>query len=256
MSFLDSNIVVALEVVAGVFALYFFGAPFLVKAQFRKPVESGFRMVDADREPLSDEVAHFFESAQPALEALGFQLECHLKFDMAADLMDAYAIVMSNNANRDLAMALVCVAPVRLQHIEFSTELDNGKEINTNNGPQLPLDAVLKAEKSVFWLPGIQDTAELYHAHSALCSANATAAKKSLPHGTAIVDNIRRGMREDYDHALHKGIFHVDQIEEVYRLSLSGAFQLTWPNMFPLNAFAKARRKNRDRNALAKAAGR
>lgn len=250
------TVLIALGIVAGLLAIYLLGAPLLVRLLFRKPAEPGFYEIRTDEALVPEPVLDLFESAHAALDPLGFLPVCHLRFDPEADLMDAYAMILIHPANRDLAMALYCVGPVHLQQIEFSAEFENGTEVNTNNGPQVPLNAVMKSNKQVFWFPDIDDPAELYRAHSDLCAAQTGSTKKAPPTGAALLENIRRGMREDYEHAVHSGVFRFDPHTHAYTLTLPGAYRLAWPNMFPLAAVYKSRRRNRDRRALARAHGR
>lgn len=250
------TVLIALAIVGGVLALYLIGMPLVVRFIFRKPAEPGFYTIGVDEGLISEPVLETFQAAHAALEPLGFVPVHQIRFDVEADLMDAYGMVLAHPQNRDLALVLQCVAPVRLEQIEFSTEFENGTEVNTNNGPQLPLDIVIKSGKDVFWFPDIQDPAELYRAHTALCVARVDAAKKTLPTGEALLENIRRGMREDYEHAVNRGIFRHNVHDHSYSLTATGAYRLAWPNMFPISALYKTRRRNRDRRILARAQGR
>lgn len=251
-----TTVLIALAIVAGVLALYLVGAPMLVRLLFRKPAEPGFVEIQAEDALVPESVLDTFHVAHAALDPLGFVPVSHLRFDPEADLMDAYAMILAHPVNRDLAMVLDSVGPVGLHQIEFSTEFENGTEINTNNGPQLPLNVVIKPDKEVFWFPDIQDPAELYRAHAALCSARTSAAKKPIPAGYELLENIRKSMREDYEHAVQRGIFRFDPEDHAYTLTTTGAYRLTWPNMFPLSAVYKTRRRNQDRRALTRATGR
>lgn len=257
MTAIDSmTVIIALAIMGAILAVYLLGAPLLVRLLFRKPAEPGFYEIQPEDALIPEDVLGTFQFAHAALDPLGFLPVCHIRFDPEADLMDAYAMIMVHPPNRDMVMVLDCVGPVSLQQLEFSTEFENGAEINTNNGPQLPLNAVMKSDKQVYWFPDIDDPAELYRAHTALCAARTSAARKVLPTGNALLENIRRGMREDYEHAVKHGIFRFNTEDHSYTLTLRGAYHLSWPNMFPLSAIYKIRRQNHDRKSLAHATGR
>lgn len=257
MGILDTTtVLIALSIVGGVLALYLMGAPLLVLLMFRKPAQPGLHEIRGDAPLIPEDVLGTFQWAQAALAPLGFEPACRLHFDPETDLMDAYALVMVQAANRDLVMVLESVAPVALRQIEFSTVFEDGTEINTNNGPQLPLRAVLKSGNETYWFPDVEDPAVLYRRHAALCSAHSAAAKRMPPSGPALIEDIRKSMREDYEHAARRGVFRFDQDDDAYSLTLTGAYRLAWPNMFPLNAILKVRRQMRDRRALARALGR
>lgn len=234
-------------------ALYVFGPPLLVRSQFRKPGGSGIREITADG--IDADSRAYLDHAFAELQTLGFEFVCYVSFDLELDLMGGYGMVMAHPANRDLALALAVTDPIIVRYVEFSSEFEDGTEMNTNNSHQLPETALFPPTKRLFWFPG-SPTQEVYAAHLVLSEGLAQSAKRVPPDASEMIETIKDGIREDFEYAAGAGLVYWNETEEAYRMTLLGAYTMTWQQLFPLSTIGKMQKRAADRRALRTAGGR
>jgi len=243
------SLLTAIVALAG---LFYAGMPLLVKRSFRKPAEPGIHSLeDTDRVPA--DVGAVWTGTRPALEAIGFRSLGGIYIDRLSEGMEAYGLILRHETHPDVALLMSVVFPPRGAYIEFSRDFENGASANTNNGPERPLDPLLSPHKTTFWLPSIDDPAELFGAHTALCKAEVHAPLKNPPDINDPAGRIREDMQQDYAHAERMGLLRYDAASESYVLTLRGAYSLTWMHLWPESTIMRRRRARQDLQKLARA---
>ena len=121
-----------------------------------------------------------------------------------------------------------------MQWVEFTTHFEDGARICSNNNPG-PDWFAPPPEKRIYRFPSVTDARELYRRHrrAVLCHApNSPLVYITLD---AKSDEwLLRDFRAECEHQRHAGILALDTRNRgAYRLTLRGAFLLTWRLLIP-----------------------
>ncbi len=124
---------------------------------------------------------------------------------------------------------------------EFSTTYTDETAIDTSNAPELPgFDS--GPRKQQFWLPHIQNLARLYQIHRELIRRHATGASPRDVRDTQALTTVAEAMQRDFREQEARGWFYLDPSAVQYRLTLKGAYLMTWRLLWPIQSIRKLRR--------------
>ena len=224
-----------IKLMLSLWALQLVVAPIVVYFSNKQSANPQFTTFDLINPPIPLP-ANYMQSL-PLLESLGFQPVAHLFGGALASTVRAVLTLYVNPTQRDLAVVVHMLAEVppatRLLHTytEFSTEFEDGHELNTTNSNQ-PRAFAEVPEKQLFNLPHLTDPRDLYRVHQALASQRPGANKRLVPQGKE-VDELINGIKRDLAREASFGRLALDDSGEWYCPTVKGAiystFMLIWP---------------------------
>ncbi len=243
-------------IVLFVLAIPLVGFPLLIYGTQRFQVEATIVPFDVGDYDWPPEISDLFERSIPALEGLGFETVAGLFLPEMVPSVKSAIVLMAHRGEQDAAIVTAIFGlPVqpgspRSLHVEFSTEFEDRREVDTNNSRELSSFPVSpNALKS--YLPQIEDPARLYEVHRAICRHYVRGTRKVFPldkryhgDGEALV---RAGLHQEFQLAVDAGYLKSGDIW--FRPTLLGACLMVWKELPPIRQLRQFRRTRRG-NAL------
>lgn len=214
-----------------------------------------FDEFDPETTPPPKSVRKFFRQVQPQLEALGFELIHHVSISDAVPNVVMMLQLYRSQLEDDLAMS-VCAfgmadgqagraVNLQEQYVEFSSELRDGTEINTNNTQQEPPFAKVPVKVNYLFM-GMEDLDLLYTIHKTAIQMHG-GKRKPIPHD--IVEEVRQGMINEFEQQIETG--YLREGVGVFRPTVKGACMMTWKQLWPIKHIRRARRRSQNERLLA-----
>lgn len=229
------------------FAIQFVIAPIVLYLSMKQPANPQFTAFDLASPPLR--LPPNYLQSLSLLESLGFESVAHLFSGSLATNTRVVLTLYVNRREREIATVghmLAEVPPLtRMLHTytEFSTEFDDGHEVNTSNANQ-PTVFAAATEKQIFRLPHLTSLQHLYEVHRAL-TAQRLGANKRLPLPGREVDELIDGMKRDLAREAAFDRITLDASGEWYRLTMRGAIQRTFMLIWPIGMFRRMSQRRR-----------
>jgi hypothetical protein len=218
--------VAAVQFILGAFVLY------LISRHAAKPQFQSFDLLNP---PLP--LPRSYTQNIALLEELNFEAVAHLFAGGQATGTRSVHTVFVNPSEKDIGLVthmLNEISPVTrmtLNYIEFSTEFEDGSEINTNNS-RLPAGFVQVPEKKIFRVPHITEPQKLYAVHRAIL-AQSSKTNKRLPAPGEEVEELVATMKRDLAREASFGRLRLDDSGLWYRPTMKGAafmaLKFGWP---------------------------
>lgn len=229
------SITFLIQIVLLLYASQFIIGPLLIYFYNKQSANPKLTTFDLMNPPLR--LPPSYMQSLPVLESLGFQPVAHLYSAALATNVHAVLTVYVNRMEREIATVVHMLSEVPpltrvLQtYTEFSTEFDDGHEVNTSNSDQPALFAAVP-EKQIFRLPNLTNLQHLYEAHRALTAQRFGANKRLALPGHEVAELID-GMKRDLAREAAFGRMALDASGEWYRPTMRGAIHgtlmLIWP---------------------------
>jgi hypothetical protein len=254
VDFLDPALVapVALAVFVGLPLFVYIGVPLLILAMQRFNARPKFHRLRLDA--IDRPVAEFLADRAQALLALGFDDPVHLRTTDISPGVTAYLIMLVHPATADKAMVTVLIGggapPIQTWYVEFSTRFADGKVFNTLNSAELnafpPMPDSVRTQ-----VPSVTDPEELYELHRAVIDRHAPEGRATTYEPGGEVEFLYQyAFRRLYEEQVRRGVFRPDGAD-AYRLTVGGAYRLTWGLMPPFKQLRAAGMRREGRRVQA-----
>jgi len=224
-----------------------------------------FRVFHFDE--LSEDAVVFFEKRKKEMEDLGFtfagyqvwendpnriffSLLVHLENGDAA--MVAHAVTDTDTVT-DMENENTGAKTSDIRYVEFSTEFEDGTELNTSNNPEFAFPFQLP-EKRMFPFPEIEETKEIYHIHRIFRKHFQSSGASILPETGREFESVRESILKDFSRHVESEYFYQEEGTGLFRPTWKGAVLMTWKMAWPVNRIRKAAIKRNARDFLDKIA--
>ncbi len=246
-------------VLAALAAFPYVVGPVLIKFTQRMRANPNLQSFDPVEEPPPGEVAAFFAKNVAEFESVGFRVVDYvLLLDHVPNVTGLFVLVENRESN-DLAIAALVYAMqespmgskirLRNQHVEFSTELVDGSEIDTNNND---IESCFSSvpHKRVLQFTETLDAARLFRYHQLAIDEFGSASKRPLPPTEELLDEVGKGIHKEMADQVPTGMLYLDRSGEYFRMTWKGAILMTWKNLWPVTALRRAGRARRARSLI------
>lgn len=216
-------------------AVQFILGPFVLYATSRQAANPQFQSFDLLNPPLT--LPRSYAQNIALFEELNFEAVAHISAGGQTTATRSVHTLFVNHSEKDIGLVthmLSEISPVTrmtLNYIEFSTEFEEGSEINTNNS-KLPAAFVQVPEKKIFRVPHLAEPQKLYAVHRALV-AQISKTNKRLPAPGEEVDELVATMKRDLAREASFGRLRLDDSGLWYRPTMRGAtlmaLKFGWP---------------------------
>jgi hypothetical protein len=224
-----------IQVAVVVFLAQLVLAPIVIYFTSKQSANPRFTPFDPRNPPLPLPLSYM--QSLPLLEALGFTPVAHLFSGALSPRLHIVMTVYVNRTERACATVVHMLAEVppltRVLHTytEFSTEYDDGHELNTSNSNQAAFFTRVP-QKQIFRLPHLTNLQQLFSVHQALANRYFGGNKRLALPGQEIEELIGC-MKRDLAREAIFGRLKLDHTGEWYRPTMRGAIYgtvlLIWP---------------------------
>ncbi len=222
--------------ILGLIALVYGALPLLIKAQMKMRLDGTMQPVDPVSLPV--ETAGYFDRLAAALAPEGYAPAGYLLLDEMTPSVRMTLVLLVHPTRHAGVMGTVIQPlaphgdpPPPKRTIECSSELQDGREINTGNS----LDAVtpdLNPQKTAWVYPDDDDPRVLLRIHDAVCEELRRGTPyKPIPRDRSVQDFLLTQLRRDLDDKCERGYW--TRIDDGYGLTLKGAYANTWAQLPP-----------------------
>ena len=233
-----STLLTILGVILLVCCVQLIVGPVLVYSRNRQQVHPTFHEFNPQQPPMQLPQDYFDNIEE--MKRLGFALISHLYQDNQTPGVHSCITLFTNrNEFTGAIVVYMCtenLAP--LSYVEFSTEFDDGSEINTNNIENPGVFANIPA-KLEYAVPHVKKVMDLYHIHQGLLLANSKTSRRKLPVPGQEVNDLCTGMSRDLERQADRGYFRPDPTTDKYRPTIKGALLMTWKLAWPVGQIRK-----------------
>ena len=237
----------------GIVALFYVGAPVLVRFTMKQKAAPVFEPLHPDRSP--PEATRYFEAVGEALSVDGFVEATRLVLSGFTPNATIFLAAFENQTTQDAAVAVAAYVDVRgvmqlkTAYLEFSNGLTDGRSVSTNNTAELSV--YREPEWRVMTqFPQVQECVLLYRLHEALVQ-RANGRKKPLPRRDGWDALLREAMVREMTSQIEPGYLQLSPSGEVYTPTWKGAFLMTWKLLPPLKGILLRARDRRAEKTLA-----
>jgi hypothetical protein len=221
---------------AGVAGLYYFGAPVLVRSAMWFNTEAPVQSLMPEQLP--PEAWQYFGQTAPPLAECGFRVAAYASVTgMVPNGLTYFALWLNEPAGQ-WAMA-TWLNPGSKRYVEFMTVFGDASSVLTNNSGEL---SVFKSHpsKDTVTAPWLADPRELYRLH---CYRETLARPRDSTRYVA-AEGEALGMTLDgvgRELALQERLGYFEKTEQpsIYRMTVMGAFLMTWKELFPAKPMRK-----------------
>lgn len=259
------------------FTIYYLGTPLLIFSTYRQAALPDVEPVDDDlqRPP---EVLQYFSECDQKLTSEGFINNGTYLLANQTPNVTAILVLFTNEAEKASAMSVVMYGQfgpewrIATQYTEFCTAFTNGTEINT--GCQGQIGSFPATEGTLTTIhPELRDVAVLFAAHKALVRQHQGGRQPALHLHERYQGDVPRYisavMTEELEEAVqvgylrHRGGYQPQFSEAMkqspyqppadppsYVATFTGAYLMTWRELWPIKPIRWRRRIKRDRQIL------
>ncbi|HEX8843594.1 MAG TPA: hypothetical protein VF791_03070 [Pyrinomonadaceae bacterium] len=232
--------------------LQFVIAPFIIRLKLAHPASPEFEPINIHQLP--PDVADNFGRFIYAMSFDGFMFRGYFRQLAYMKGLGFFLVFLKNPGTGDVTYLLETFAdngpvPMRFSQVEFSTDFSNGVEVLSNNGQQaVPHKAV--PELKLFRFPEVHNPRVLYQLHRRLCARHAQGAESIIPADGAETFLLSYGTVKEVRRQAEFGYYYLDEKADLFRLTLKGAFLMTWKMAWPVGSLRKALMKSRARATM------
>ena len=232
---------------------YYLVVPVIVGLQQRYPATPVLNKLELDE--LDSPFTKFLITQSKALFELGFDEPTIVQIPELSHIVSAYLIMLVNRQSGDKAMITALwtshgLVPLKARCVEFSTRFEGGEVFDTHNISQplaFPPDPLAVRTQ----VPMLKDPRELYQLHTYVMNKHDVSGKKILYEpGEALEYLIRFVLIKPYKEKVTRGWMYYDQQSDNFRLTLRGAYRVSWGLMQPFKALRAMALKRRARRIL------
>ena len=232
-------------------------SPLLIGASHK--IKANIAPLEIGPQDFPAKLAVFFETQARALEQIGFHRTAYLRVPTAVTgasaRMESYVVTMFNRQTGDGATitAILNVASgiqqVTTQYVELSTRYPDGRMFDTLNTQQLGAFGRIPSETKTR-LPGQNDPRLLYALHRFVIARNNVAGRPL----STVENNAATWLANEHsgslDGQVRCGRYYLSKRTNEYRLTLKGAFLMSWSLMWPMSFFRRSAMHRRARKIL------
>jgi hypothetical protein len=240
-------------------AFPYVAGPILIKFTQRMRAYPNLQPFDPDQEPPPGQVATYFAERVAELESVGFRVVNYVLLPDQIPNVTALFVLVENRESSDLGMAALMYGmqegpggkaiQMQNQHVEFSTEMIDGTEIDTNNS-RIESGFSRVTHKRVFQFDPTLDAARLFYYHQRVVDEFGTAGKRPLPPTEELLNVVGQSMHKEMADQVPLGMLYLDGAREYFRMTWKGAILMTWKNLWPVTALRRAARARRARGLI------
>ncbi|MEX0775695.1 MAG: hypothetical protein WD042_08260 [Phycisphaeraceae bacterium] len=193
-------------------------------------------------EELDEDAGGYFRETAAALAGEGFAEVGYFSHPDLVPKAAAVGLLLTHMDQSTAAVVAVIDSSGRRQrHLEFACKLTDGISVHTNNGISLPTVGD-NPGKVLFWCPGQADPRALWRAHQALLQNRARGcALRPLPMQQDAATFLEAEITREMQKKTARGWWRRDEAGGKYRLTLKGAYLMTWAEMPPVRQIRRAR---------------
>ncbi|MBL8848062.1 MAG: hypothetical protein JNG89_00170 [Planctomycetaceae bacterium] len=242
--------------------LLYVGGPMAMLAMFKFRCPARILFFAKSEISLPGDVAAYMDPLSAELEELGFEPVSYFCLPDVVSGAKSISVLFSNTAAGEGAIVNCIYADslggmsLKDKHVEFVTRFRDGMCVQTNNGNQLSAFTAPPEDHTVQY-PDVEDVAELYRRHRKICDRLTTAPRRfrlAEEFHNDIEQYIQIAViREPIEYQVSRGLFR--PAAEGYRLTVLGAFRMTWQELFPWKFIRIQRRDANARRWLAEIGG-
>jgi len=228
--------------------------PLLIKSSFKQRADPHFDYYDPEESLPPLPVIQLLDRTSEQMKQAGFSLVDYISLPDQMPNVVAIGALFANYQENDAAMAVMIWAfegnvKIQNEHVEFSTEFDDGSIVDTNSNVQEGAFAPVE-NKWILQFPRVKDAAKLYRVHQrALQEFTSGKTKKRLPPEDLLVEGARQGMINELTGQIGTGYLYLDADGEYFRPTWKGAYLMCWKMMWPVSTVRRILR-NRKANSL------
>jgi hypothetical protein len=229
--------------------------PILIHAKTSQPVNRNFTELPVDY-PLMH-LPPTFPQKLYELEGLGFSLVGHLVLGDDQASVKGVISILVNRESKTMATIGSFFAKSRAPHVsthfvEFTTEFDDGSEINTLNSPNVSIFRPIP-HKTIRRIPHLHSLSSLHQVHCYLVGQEAGRSALLPPQGNE-VHHLHASIGKDFGQQVELGYYFLDEAAQRYRLTWCAAITSAWRLLWPAKQIIQ-RRQEQDGKRIAEAAG-
>ncbi|WP_339908141.1 hypothetical protein [Symmachiella dynata] len=229
--------------------------PLVIKATQKFRADPSLDIFDPEITPIPQAAVEFFESTAREMEQVGFSIvEYVLVPDMVPDVISV-VMLFENPMEQDQAIAAVIWGfteqedakkiYIRNDHVEFSTEFDDGSEIGTTNNTVEGAFAPV-SHKTLLQFSDIKRPSRLYRVHQRAVEELAAGKKKRrLPPTEQLVEQLKQDLIKEFYDQIATGFLYLDSTQQYYLPTFKGAYLICWKQMWPITSVRRAIRRRR-----------
>ena len=244
--------------IAGLVVLFYLGFPLVLKNMMSLNLDAPAE--DIDSTELPDHIADYFERVGRSLESVGFFDIGTFRLDgMIPNIYTSFRL-MAHGEHHTLAMVTWIQTFVNSEpqpdqtYLEFATELTDGRNLNTNDGKDLP-SADQSPEKVLYVFPGIDDPALMWAIHRGMVDEESGGKPtRPFPMDLPPAELFRQEFRKELEEKVRRGYWAQGEHEGLYRPTSKGAYLMAWAELPPFKPW-RMRRALRQASALRKRLG-
>lgn len=229
--------------------------PWLMRVMVRLSANPRFFLVYPYDQRLLNDVRLFFVEVREQLNPLGFEPVAYLMTNEMMSKNKLCLFVLENRQEQDLVAAISLVSVAGDKHralafyVEFSTEFEDGTEINTNNSTDpgsMPETSCIRLWK----IHGMRDMAKLYQVHKCRLEPLADAQKLDLPQTLDSVKKNQASTMRQLDALVKAGWFKAVDGGKRYGLRWPSAIRLGWKEIWPFKSLRRRQLRSAARRRL------
>ena len=225
---------VFLAIMGGVYALLLVFGPLVTWGTFNIHADQPLKEIPL--ELLPPKLLQAFSRVAPALAAAGFRCTVAVEARGQVSGSDGYVALWVNDSTNDTVQVISAVSALEtVLTIGFITSFDDGTLVATSNATSTSVFRRLPNEYSV-QLPGIWDMGLLYKIHAARVShfAKPGSVTCAVAGGSEIgyLDSLSARV---FDSQVQEGLLHYSAATHSYRPTFTGAFLMTWSQVWPIS---------------------
>ncbi|MGD9721262.1 MAG: hypothetical protein AB7U76_08540 [Pirellulales bacterium] len=246
-------------VVAALAAAYILGLPLLILVGMKNDAHPAVEEIDPAADSLPTKIAEHFESAETALQQVGFESEGIFFLPRQVPNAQVIGQLFVNRATFETASAIAIQAGPEnnrrlVRYISFVTRYRDGHSIITGNPAEVSAFPV-PPKNITTHVPWLQDALELYEVHQAISAAKGSSAPRTIrlfdEFGGDPLAYIAGTIREELDFAAADGYVQLNAAGTCFRATIKGAYLMTWKQLQPFKFFVHRARDRRSNRMLA-----
>lgn len=244
--------VIAICVVLAIYSYPFIKAAWISYTTSWQPVIPNFEPIDF--ECLPPTASGYFDKTAKELGDEGFTTVAFLRQTNINENSTLYLTILKNKSTKDMACILDLTAQVKHivtnhQKLTFCTEFVDQEVITTSNF-NLPTVFKKLPEIKQHKFPSVRDPKYLYKIHLRLVARADSGRAKYLPSDGMDVFYLSQSEAKIMQKQVDKGMFYLDEENNVFRPTLKNAFSMVWKLGWPLQNILQNRMKQEELSTL------
>ncbi len=221
--------------VAFVLGFFWLVMPLVIRSRMPMSLHPGPVAIGTD-ELAADEADYIFGQAAD-LEGVGFRKHGLLRIRDMIPGSDMVGLLLHNPAERTAALVTCIrqspVSPRAFHYVEFSTDFVDGRQLDTNNAPELNAGTLPTVE--CFRFEEVSDPRQLFALHQArLRRSYGGLPRRALRADLDAADAMRAQMADEMQQKVRLGRMRPVAGVARYGFSLTSAYRMTWGELWPV----------------------